>query len=327
LLASLAARFARRFSKNLSGGMKRKLSVGIAFIGGSKVVLLDEPTSGMDPYSRRFTWNVIRNMREDRTIILTTHFMDEADLLGDRIAIMAEGKLRCNGSSLYLKSQFGVGYTLAMEKGPRFNEKVTKGLVMKAVPEANELSNVGTEIVMQLPLSASENFQGLFEQFDDRKAELDLINYGVSVTTLEEVFLKVAHGGDHDKNAAAEVKRSLSDQREDSAKRMSLSEVDVVQDSGERVNSGEIQMENRVSDGSAGGLHVLPSDGPVQFKKLPTSNFLGYFMRHITALFFKRLVYFTRDKKAWFFRCASRASEADHRLLPPRGYERSSKRC
>lgn len=62
-------------SKNLSGGMKRKLSVAMAFCGGSKVVLLDEPTSGMDPFSRRFTWNVIRQYRRDRCIILTTHFM------------------------------------------------------------------------------------------------------------------------------------------------------------------------------------------------------------------------------------------------------------
>jgi ABC-type multidrug transport system ATPase subunit len=77
------------YSKNLSGGMKRKLSVAIAFCGGSDVVLLDEPTSGMDPFSRRFTWNVIRNYRSGRCIILTTHFMDEADILGDRIAIMA----------------------------------------------------------------------------------------------------------------------------------------------------------------------------------------------------------------------------------------------
>ena len=60
-------------SKNLSGGMKRKLTVAIAFCGGSKVVLLDEPTSGMDPFSRRFTWNVIRQYRKDRCIILTTH--------------------------------------------------------------------------------------------------------------------------------------------------------------------------------------------------------------------------------------------------------------
>jgi ABC-type multidrug transport system ATPase subunit len=63
-------------SKNLSGGMKRKLSVAIAFSGESKTVLLDEPTSGMDPFSRRFTWNVIRQYRRDRCIVLTTHFMD-----------------------------------------------------------------------------------------------------------------------------------------------------------------------------------------------------------------------------------------------------------
>ena len=66
-------------SKNLSGGMKRKLSVAIAFCGDSKTVLLDEPTSGMDPFSRRFTWNVIRQYREDRCIVLTTHFMDEGE--------------------------------------------------------------------------------------------------------------------------------------------------------------------------------------------------------------------------------------------------------
>lgn len=60
------------WSKNLSGGMKRKLSVAIAFCGDSKTVLLDEPTSGMDPFSRRFTWNVIRQYRQDRCIILVS---------------------------------------------------------------------------------------------------------------------------------------------------------------------------------------------------------------------------------------------------------------
>ena len=70
----------------------------------------------MDPFARRFTWNVIRQYRENRCIVLTTHFMDEADLLGDRIAIMAEGQLRCCGSSLFLKKQFGVGYQLTIIK-------------------------------------------------------------------------------------------------------------------------------------------------------------------------------------------------------------------
>jgi ATP-binding cassette, subfamily A (ABC1), member 3 len=91
------------YSQNLSGGQKRKLSLANAFVGGSRVVFLDEPTSGMDPYSRRFTWNVIRQHREGRVVVLTTHFMDEADLLGDRIAIMGDGRLLTCGSSLYLK--------------------------------------------------------------------------------------------------------------------------------------------------------------------------------------------------------------------------------
>lgn len=63
--------------------------MAMALIGDSKVVFLDEPTSGMDPYSRRMIWNLLRNYRENRVIILTTHFMDEADLLGDRIGIMS----------------------------------------------------------------------------------------------------------------------------------------------------------------------------------------------------------------------------------------------
>jgi ATP-binding cassette, subfamily A (ABC1), member 3 len=91
-------------AKNLSEGSKRKLSVAIALIGGSKLVLLDEPTSGMDLSSRRSLWNMLKNYKNDRIIILTTHYMDEADILGDRIAIMAEGKVVCLGSSLFLKN-------------------------------------------------------------------------------------------------------------------------------------------------------------------------------------------------------------------------------
>lgn len=71
--------------------------------------MLDEPTSGMDPASRRATWDLLQQQRSNRTILLTTHFMDEADLLGDRIAIMAKGELQCCGSSLFLKRKYGTG--------------------------------------------------------------------------------------------------------------------------------------------------------------------------------------------------------------------------
>jgi ATP-binding cassette subfamily A (ABC1) protein 3 len=80
-----------KMAGTLSGGNKRKLSVSVAIIGQSKLVLLDEPTSGMDLGARRGLWNMLRKYRRDRIIILTTHYMDEADVLGDRIGIMAHG--------------------------------------------------------------------------------------------------------------------------------------------------------------------------------------------------------------------------------------------
>lgn len=69
--------------------------------------MLDEPTSGMDPAARRQTWDVLQKFRKDRTLVLSTHFMDEADLLGDRIAIMADGVVKCCGTSHFLKKTYG----------------------------------------------------------------------------------------------------------------------------------------------------------------------------------------------------------------------------
>lgn len=102
--------------ETLSGGMKRKLSVAMAFAAGSRTVILDEPTAGVDPYARRAIWDLLIKYKKGRTILLSTHFMDEADLLGDRIAIVSNGKLRCVGSPLFLKSHFGDGYHLTLVK-------------------------------------------------------------------------------------------------------------------------------------------------------------------------------------------------------------------
>ena len=89
------------------GGMKRKVNLGISLIGDSTVVMLDEPTSGMDPQARRYTWDLLQTEKKKRTILLTTHFMEEADILGDRIAIMARGQIQCYGTSLFLKRKLG----------------------------------------------------------------------------------------------------------------------------------------------------------------------------------------------------------------------------
>uniref|UniRef100_A0A8B9J4J9 P-type phospholipid transporter n=1 Tax=Astyanax mexicanus TaxID=7994 RepID=A0A8B9J4J9_ASTMX len=188
-------------TKNLSGGMQRKLSVAIAFIGGSKVVILDEPTAGVDPYSRRGIWDLLLKYRKDRTIILSTHYMDEADLLGDRIAIISQGKLCCCGSSLFLKSHLGTGYYLTAVKKELQSRTPTSasgnGLVALAqhyVSGARLVEDVGREVVINLPHAASEDGTlALFlAELDKRQAEFGIISYGLSDTTLEEIFLKVA---------------------------------------------------------------------------------------------------------------------------------------
>ncbi|RNE97961.1 ABCA1 transporter, partial [Trypanosoma conorhini] len=94
-------------ASRLSGGQKRKLSVAVAFVGRSRLVFLDEPTAGMDVGARRYTWELLKRMSSSHTVLLTTHYMDEADLLGHRIGILSNGSLQCSGSSLFLKSRLG----------------------------------------------------------------------------------------------------------------------------------------------------------------------------------------------------------------------------
>jgi len=102
-----------------SGGNKRKLSVAIALIGNPKVVFLDEPSTGMDPVSRRFMWDFISETMATRAVILTTHSMEECEALCNRIGILAAGSLRCIGTSQHLKHEFGRGFQLDISTGKR----------------------------------------------------------------------------------------------------------------------------------------------------------------------------------------------------------------
>ncbi|OWF51665.1 ATP-binding cassette sub-family A member 3-like [Mizuhopecten yessoensis] len=179
------------FSVTLSGGQKRKLSVGIALISGSKVVILDEPTSGMDPAARRQIWDILQKFRQGRTIVLSTHFMDEADLLGDRIAIMAEGVVKCCGSSLFLKKLYGAGYHLVVVKTKDCNVDELTKMIQTLIPTAVLESQISAELSYLLPFDQSAKFEELFEHIEKKSVELGISSFGTSATTMEEVFLKV----------------------------------------------------------------------------------------------------------------------------------------
>merc|ERR1719164_181740 len=121
----MLAPFEHKLAGSLSGGNKRKLSVAIAMIGSPPVVFLDEPSTGMDPVSRRFMWKFITETMRDRAVVLTTHSMEECEAMCSRIGILVAGQLECLGTSQHLKSKFGSGYQIDITSG---NEKALVGI-------------------------------------------------------------------------------------------------------------------------------------------------------------------------------------------------------
>ncbi|XP_034365421.1 ATP-binding cassette sub-family A member 13 isoform X1 [Arvicanthis niloticus] len=181
----------------LSGGMKRKLSIGIAFMGMSKTVVLDEPSSGVDPCSRRSLWDILLKYREGRTIIFTTHHLDEAELLSDHVAVLQQGRLRCYAPPAGLKETYGQGLTLTLSKQPSVLEsqepkdvaRVTS-LIQVYIPQAFLKDSSGDELTYTIPKDADKTcFKHLCQALDQNLQHLHLTGYGISDTTLEQVFL------------------------------------------------------------------------------------------------------------------------------------------
>ena len=181
----------------LSGGQKRKLSFAISACGGSKFIVLDEPTAGMDPMARRELWDILSNLRVGRTILLTTHYMDEADVLGDRIGIMSLGSMVCLGTPNFLKMKFGQGYTLTFPMSHHDNFRIDDltAFVENNVAGASIINDDGsnTQIQYNLPYEQVGEFGSFFTKLDSDilSKECNPSSYGISITTMEDVFLRV----------------------------------------------------------------------------------------------------------------------------------------
>uniref|UniRef100_F7FQX6 ABC transporter domain-containing protein n=1 Tax=Monodelphis domestica TaxID=13616 RepID=F7FQX6_MONDO len=272
------------FSKTLSGGMKRKLSISIALIGDSKVVILDEPTSGMDPFSRRTIWNLIEEFKRDHTILLTTHYMDEADMLGDRIAIMANGTLQCCGSSLFLKHRYGAGYHMIIVKDSNCDVDKIFNIIQEYVPSATLESNTGAELSFILPKESTNRFEALFIRLENEQVDLGISSYGVSVTTMEEVFLRVGQLADSNIRLGSFQKLSSLQNRRSKKKEK------------ETVDSREKES------------HDLPESliKPV-YSTLTHNTGCNLYYQQVYAMFIKRAIYSWRNWKTTLM----------HLVLPP----------
>ncbi|XP_026320680.1 ATP-binding cassette sub-family A member 3-like [Hyposmocoma kahamanoa] len=177
-------------SEQLSGGMKRRLQLACALAGRGNVLILDEPTSGLDIKTRRELWNLLLSLRGERTVLLTTHFMEEADALGDHVATLNGGQLRALATPIYLKKNLGTGYRLSLKTIGLPQKKAITRLVMTYVPEAT-LKEIGLDTLEYSLPSTSSNFSTLLTQLENERSKLRIDSIGVGVSTLEEVFTKL----------------------------------------------------------------------------------------------------------------------------------------
>ena len=180
----------------LSAGQRRKLSIAISIIGGSEVIFLDEPSSGMDITSRRNLWEILKKIIEKKIIILTTHYMEEASVLGNRIGIMAEGVLKCIGTPLFLIEKYGkyLSVNINKEKDAN-NEQIINYFNSKA--QGIETEILTQEILIRIPKNKPNseekniNIKTFFEDLDNNTKALKIKNYSASMPTLEDVFLNI----------------------------------------------------------------------------------------------------------------------------------------
>jgi len=204
-------------AKNLSAGQRRKLSIAISLIGGSKVIFLDEPSSGMDITSRRNLWDILKRQSEQKIIILTTHYMEEASVLGKRIGIINAGKMKCIGTPLFLIERFGKFMSLNITKEADAENQKIVDFIKRASPDV-EYEILSEEIMFRIPKEntndygsddnlvlsknntpkkekSSKNSNDLrkfFEELDKNLKALKIKSYSASMPTLEDVFLNVA---------------------------------------------------------------------------------------------------------------------------------------
>lgn len=180
----------RKLSCEYSGGMKRRLSVAISLIGNSRFVLLDEPTTGLDPASRKSLWDVITKVKKHCSILLTTHSMEEAEQLCDRLSIFADGGLLSVGTSAELKERYGQYYKVLIatkqedeEKGKIFMENCCGKENVRLV---NILAGTAAYEVPKEAIPLSELTRSI-----QTCKEFKILHYGITSATLEEVFVKL----------------------------------------------------------------------------------------------------------------------------------------
>ncbi|GBP90838.1 ATP-binding cassette sub-family A member 3 [Eumeta japonica] len=189
--------FLKHFDKMVreySGGTKRKLSTALALLGDAPLVYLDEPTTGMDPASKRLVWSCVSEAAaQGRSVVLTSHSMEECEALCTRLTVMVNGRLNCLGTLQHLKNKFSQGYTVVVKCKPGAERDVTVDAVnayIKANFHDSRLIDTYLGICTYYVSDADVAWWQMFDVMERAKSKFAVDDYSVTQTTLEQVFLQ-----------------------------------------------------------------------------------------------------------------------------------------
>jgi ABC-type multidrug transport system ATPase subunit len=200
----------------LSGGQKRRLSIGMSIIADPPIIFLDEPSAGLDPATRQGLWQLIASLRNpNRCIVLTTHSMEEAETLCSRLGVISEGRLLCVGSSLHFKRKFGTGYTLEvsvdntpdmqlgvdheqqveMDSGEIIDKFILEEIAMNTANDASQLLVSAINLTRKYMIPKDSQHQvtvsEIFMKMEMNKKRLRISQWSISETSLEDIFISL----------------------------------------------------------------------------------------------------------------------------------------
>lgn len=180
-------------SESYSCGTRRKLSTALALIGNPQILLLDEPSSGMDPRSKRHLWKIISEQVMGKcAVVLTSHSMEECEALCTRLAIMVKGQFRCLGSLQHIKNRFGSGFTVKMYlTGASYDVDMISNFMQQNFPGTCLKDNHSNMVEYHVPV-APGGVASIFSLLESNKTVLQIKHFSVSQTTLDEVFINFA---------------------------------------------------------------------------------------------------------------------------------------
>jgi len=185
---------ARRPASGYSGGMRRRLDLAMTLVGDPRIIFLDEPTTGLDPRSRRTMWDIIRQLVADGvTIFLTTQYLDEADRLADRIAVLDQGRLVAQGTPGELKHQIPGSHVRL-----RFASDLDVETAMRLLP--GSARDDEDHLTVRVPSDGgAKSVRALLNQLDDHSVEVE--DFSVHTPDLDDVFLALTGHASVEENA------------------------------------------------------------------------------------------------------------------------------